>query len=241
MILADDSAHWRIAGLRQLERLAREINELGVACGETIIISIRWSPNLPPSARFPPKPGRLSHIEFEATPPQSADLLLSSRIFLYRHSSSRLVAAAKPFAQLSQDFAQLIAEVRAAWQNSDATEGWEYLEAFRPNRRVRKTVSARDGKIAGRFGVAFHQSSDLPRDQSPPAAHSDHAKRLDAVDLSPAFGRRSVFGPWRLRQRNCGAALLPALQHSGRLRRRNRSRQVPSNRRTVASSIPGAT
>jgi hypothetical protein len=73
LILADDSAHWRIAGLRQLERLAREIDELGAARGETITIFIRWSPNLPPSARFLPKLGQLSHVEFEAAPPQSAD------------------------------------------------------------------------------------------------------------------------------------------------------------------------
>jgi phosphatidylglycerophosphate synthase len=146
VILADDSAHWRIAGLRQLERLAREINELGAAGGKTITIFIRWSPNLPPSARFPPKPGRLSHVEFETAPPQSADLLLSSRIFLYRNSSSRLEAAAKPFPHPSQDFAQSMAAVRAAWQNPNATEGWEYLEDAAQVARCEKRFLRGSGK-----------------------------------------------------------------------------------------------
>lgn len=128
VILADDSAHWKIAGLRQLDRLALEINQLAVARDEIISISILWSPELPAGARFLPKSPQLTHVQFEAAPSHFDDLLLSSRIFLYRNSMSRLAAAIKPRPDLPQDFAKLMAEVRDAWQNTNTAEGWEYLE-----------------------------------------------------------------------------------------------------------------
>lgn len=153
VILADDSAHWKIAGVRQLERLAFELNELGVARDEIIAISILWSSDLPPGARFVPQSAKLSHVGFEADPAQSADLLLSSRIFLYRNSSPQLAAATKPCVQLSQDFTQLLAEVQAAWQNSNATKGWEYLEdsaqvAGCEKRFLRASGKSQDGLVS---------------------------------------------------------------------------------------------
>ena len=87
LILADDSAHWKVAGLRQLERLALAVNELAVARGEELELCVLWSPGFPPSQRFLPRHPRLLPIEFPTAPLASVDLLLSTRIFLHRNSA----------------------------------------------------------------------------------------------------------------------------------------------------------
>jgi phosphatidylglycerophosphate synthase len=153
VILADDSARWKIAGLRQLERLALAIDEWGVARAEAIRVFVHWSPHLSPGTRFLPQSKRLSHVEFDTAPAQSADLLLSSRIFLYRNCSSQLAAAAEGCDDLSQDFSQLIAKVREAWRNSDPTRGWEYLDdsaqiADCESRFLRGSGKSQDGLVS---------------------------------------------------------------------------------------------
>lgn len=146
VILADDSAHWKIAGLRQLERLTLEINDLAVARNETIQVAVRWSPELPPSAWFLPHRSRLLRIECTTTSPDSADLLLSTRIFLHRNSSSRIACGSKHDDHLSQSFARLAAQVRVAWRDSNATEGCEYLEDFAQIPACEKRFLRRSGK-----------------------------------------------------------------------------------------------
>jgi len=106
VILADDSAHWKIAGLRQLERLALEINELGVVQGESIQVFIQWSPDVGAIEQFVPDHPRLSHVDFREIPSGTADLCLSTRLFLPRKSAT------------SENFAQCVR----------ADESFEHLE-----------------------------------------------------------------------------------------------------------------
>ena len=129
VILADDSALWKVAGLRQLERLALAVTELGVLRGEEVELCVLWSPDFPQSQRFLPRHPRLSLLEFPTAPLASVDLLLSTRVFLHRISDSiRLKAESKKYEHLPQNFAQLLTEVRAAWKTTCPAQGWDYLE-----------------------------------------------------------------------------------------------------------------
>jgi phosphatidylglycerophosphate synthase len=125
VILADESASWKIAGLRQLERVALEAS----MPDETTELCILWRPDLPPEQRFRPQHPRLSQVEITTTPPGSADLLLSTHLFLDRNTvPSQLPAGSRPGHDLQRKFAELANAVRATWQNTQPNDRWEYLE-----------------------------------------------------------------------------------------------------------------
>src|SRR5712691_110986 len=124
VILADESAHWKIAGLRQLERVALE----ATVPDERMELCVLWRPDFPQEQRFRPEHPRLSHFEITTDRPVSADLLLSTHLFLQRNViPSQFPAGPKPD-DLQRSFAELLAAVRAAWQTATPNEGWEYLE-----------------------------------------------------------------------------------------------------------------
>jgi hypothetical protein len=96
LILADDSAAWVVAGLRQLERLALSIDEFAVDNNETapVLVCIFWRPDLEESQRWLPDNPRLTHIAFTAEPDaQPYDLVLSTRLFLCRKALGKLLEA----------------------------------------------------------------------------------------------------------------------------------------------------
>lgn len=96
VILADDSAHWKIAGLRQLERLALEIKEWAALSAETAEIFIDWSPSVAPVARFLPRHPRLTPGDFVSTPNDIAEFALGTRIFLHRNGALEAAATRPP-------------------------------------------------------------------------------------------------------------------------------------------------
>ena len=57
LIVADDSADWMVAGLRQLDRLALTIDEFAVENRETapVLICIFWRPDVDPLQTMDPK------------------------------------------------------------------------------------------------------------------------------------------------------------------------------------------
>src|SRR5438045_9105106 len=99
LILADESADWMVAGLRQLDRLALAVDEFAVENGETspVVVCIFWRSDLDQSQRWIPADPRLTHIAFrndvEAEP---YDLVLSTRLFLYRKSVRPLLEQPPP-------------------------------------------------------------------------------------------------------------------------------------------------
>ncbi len=82
VILADDSASWRIAGLRQLERIALAVKEEAATRADDVRFFISWSPGAAP---FLPTHRRLSPLDFEANEPKQPDLVLNTRTFLPRN------------------------------------------------------------------------------------------------------------------------------------------------------------
>jgi hypothetical protein len=96
LILADESAEWMVAGLRQLERLALSVDEFAVENKETapVLVCIFWRPDLDQAQRWIPKNEQLTRVAFttdlEAEP---YDLVLNTRLFLYRKAVRQLLAA----------------------------------------------------------------------------------------------------------------------------------------------------
>lgn len=119
LILADESADWMVAGLRQLDRLALALDEFAVDNGETspVTVCIFWRPDLDQSQRWVPVDPRLTHVAFRnAVETEPYDLVLGTRLFLYR----------KAVGPLLEQTAQQENPQPPSWENYFAmTKGWE--------------------------------------------------------------------------------------------------------------------
>jgi CDP-alcohol phosphatidyltransferase-like enzyme len=94
LILADESADWMVAGLRQLDRLALSIDEFAVDNNETspVLVAILWREDLDQSQRWVPVHPRLTKVAFTTDlDGQPYDLILSTRLFLYRKAIAALL------------------------------------------------------------------------------------------------------------------------------------------------------
>jgi hypothetical protein len=99
LILADASADWMVAGLRQLDRLALAIDEFAVDNAETspVLVAILWRDDLDRSQRWVPSHPRLTKVAFTTElDGQSYDLMLSTRLFLYRRAIATLLDQSAP-------------------------------------------------------------------------------------------------------------------------------------------------
>ncbi|MFN2621702.1 MAG: CDP-alcohol phosphatidyltransferase family protein [Chthoniobacterales bacterium] len=89
LIVADDSADWMVAGLRQLDRLAFAIDELAVG---PVSVCIFWRPDLDQSQRWVPSNPQLTKLAFTTElDGQPYDLVLNTRLFLYRKAIGQLL------------------------------------------------------------------------------------------------------------------------------------------------------
>lgn len=134
LLLADESADWMVAGLRQLDRLALSIDEFALENKETapVLVCILWRPDLDQSMRWVPNNERLTRVAFTTDlGEQPFDLVLNTRLFLYRKAVPQLSEA-------SASLREMISSPREAdfWENSfrqvqslpQFREGvWEYI------------------------------------------------------------------------------------------------------------------
>jgi hypothetical protein len=94
LILADESADWIVAGLRQLDRLAFSIEEFALENKEAapVLVCILWRPDLDQAQRWTPKHERLAMIAFTTELDGAPfDLVLNTRLFLYRKAMRQLI------------------------------------------------------------------------------------------------------------------------------------------------------
>ncbi|MEY2489924.1 MAG: hypothetical protein QOC70_1866 [Verrucomicrobiota bacterium] len=94
LILADESAEWMVAGLRQLERLALSVDEFAIENKETapVLVCIFWRPDLDGLQRWVPTNERLTRVAFTSElDGQPFDLVLGTRLFLYRKAMRQLM------------------------------------------------------------------------------------------------------------------------------------------------------
>jgi hypothetical protein len=95
LILADESAEWMVAGLRQLERLALSVDEFAIENKETapVLVCIFWRPDLDELQRWVPTHDRLTMVAFTtALDGEPFDLILDTRLFLYRKAIHALIS-----------------------------------------------------------------------------------------------------------------------------------------------------
>src|SRR2546423_13907753 len=66
IILADESANWKIGGLRQLDRLVLALDELAtsISSQRKIDIFIFWRPDIAPEKRWQPEDPRIGRCNF---------------------------------------------------------------------------------------------------------------------------------------------------------------------------------
>jgi phosphatidylglycerophosphate synthase len=103
LIVADGSADWMVAGLRQLDRLALAIDEFALENKETapVLVCLFWKPDLDQTQRWTPAHERLTRVAFTTELDEEPyDLVISTRLFLYRKAMRQLIseggASARP-------------------------------------------------------------------------------------------------------------------------------------------------
>lgn len=129
LLLADESADWIVAGLQQLDRLALAIDEFAVDNNETapVLVCILWRPDLDESQRWTPANPRLTKVAFtEDVDDEPYDLILNTRLFLYRKAVRQLLeTAVQPPAANEHSWESYS---RVAESRSQSRKGaWEYV------------------------------------------------------------------------------------------------------------------
>lgn len=93
LIVADESADWMVAGLRQLDRLVLSIDEFALENKETapVLVCILWRPDVDQLQRWVPTNERLTRIAFTSELDGAPyDLVLNTRLFLHRNAMRQL-------------------------------------------------------------------------------------------------------------------------------------------------------
>lgn len=141
VILADESADWRIAGLRQLERLVFALTELSdsLHLEAKIDIFVFWKPEIPPSARWFPEDSpnirvRLTESLLLLVP---GARIVATRLFVARNGLAKFFQTTpalkldQPIGDLSGAWRQLSEQFEKVCGNpiSHAAEekGWHFL------------------------------------------------------------------------------------------------------------------
>ncbi len=144
LIVADESADWIVAGLRQLERLALSVDEFALENKETapVLVCIFWRPDLDQSQRWVPANERLTMVAFTTDLDGGPfDLVLSTRLFLYRGAMRALISKGRASARPNTP-EQAFSEIGDVPKHVPPSEQ-EYWEGF--FRRVEASPGLRAG------------------------------------------------------------------------------------------------
>src|SRR5690348_16393927 len=124
IILADESANWQVAGLRQLDRLALALDELAksISSQRKIDIVIFWRPDIAASKRWLPDQPRLTRCNFiEGLNIGGTQRLLNTRLLVKRTGVEELVRDA-----VALEFDPGLGDEAAIW-----TQLWQRVENAR--------------------------------------------------------------------------------------------------------------
>jgi hypothetical protein len=165
VILADESANWKIAGLRQLDRLALALDEFArsISSQRKIDIVIFWKPEIARVQRWRPESPRLTRCNFvEGLKLGASERFLNTRLLVRRGRIDELLRDSA-----SLEFDPTIGDESAVWEKlswqienlranprtSQTSDGWRYLT----NRReiagaeswlLRGSGKSRDGFVS---------------------------------------------------------------------------------------------
>ena len=100
LILADEAAAWRIAGLTQLDRLVLAVNELAESHSPNEIIDavIFWRPDIPPGQRWLPRHPRMTRVRLTeaAKSVLPGARVLHTGLFIQRGGLTEFLADTQP-------------------------------------------------------------------------------------------------------------------------------------------------
>ena len=114
VILSDESANWRIAGLRQLDRLVLGLDEFteAIRTANKIEIVVFWKPEIPLSERLLPKHQRITRVRLTeasgSVEPKAR--ILATRLFIGRNALSKFFSTTPPV-----KIEQPIVDLTGAW------------------------------------------------------------------------------------------------------------------------------
>ncbi|MDQ2918593.1 MAG: CDP-alcohol phosphatidyltransferase family protein, partial [Verrucomicrobiota bacterium] len=89
--MADESADWKIAGLRQLDRLALTLNEFAQKNndGSPLVVCVQWDPSVDASRRWMPNDSRLTAISLADDASGMFDETFNTRQLVQRNTLAR--------------------------------------------------------------------------------------------------------------------------------------------------------
>ncbi|HYR21853.1 MAG TPA: CDP-alcohol phosphatidyltransferase family protein [Chthoniobacterales bacterium] len=151
VILADESANWKIAGLCQLERLVLALDEFAklISSQRKIDIFIFWRPDIGAEQRWRPQDPRLTRCKFVQSLSVSArERFLNTRLLVKRGGLEQLLHAPVP---LEND--PTIGDESAVWEKlwRRIENGWVSPGASQKSDVSRYLVSSRDIPRAERW------------------------------------------------------------------------------------------
>lgn len=162
LILADDSANWRVAGLRQLERLALALNEFAASANrrDRLDVSICWKPGIKPSDRWLPEQSRIPFLRVTESQIsiESGARILSTHLFVERNAMAMFLemtpvatpelSSIDPAEAWHRLFEQFEQACRAGGE-----DGWRFLEdsneiSGSERRFLRRAGKSQDGFVS---------------------------------------------------------------------------------------------
>ena len=137
LIVADESADWRVAGLPQLHRILLSLNEYAESNAQRVPVSVcvLWKHGVPGASRRLPQDARFSHLdlaEVAAEPTGEFDLVLSTRVFLHRNGIAALLESgyAPPEFDAAASWDDRVSAMRSALSATakrTSEQIWQYL------------------------------------------------------------------------------------------------------------------
>jgi phosphatidylglycerophosphate synthase len=174
VILADESANWKIAGLKQLERLGFALDEFSGATEHKIEVVIFWKPEIPLWQRWLPDCSRVPHVQLTESlvSVEPGTRILSTRVLVERKGMAdffRTMSAAtveRSIADSSQAWLQLLEQFERISQSVvhvDEERRWRVLEGprnFATNERrlLQHLGKSQDGIVAKYLNRPISQS-----------------------------------------------------------------------------------
>jgi hypothetical protein len=168
LILADESAAWKIAGLPQLDRLVLSLNEFAETIEPSAVIDafIFWRPDIPSSTHWLPRHPKINRVRLsESIKSIPNDVnLLDTRLFVHRHGFAEffkevtIPKVEAPISNSPDSWPQLYGSLKTASRSRstrDAQPVWQYVDNFAGIRACEKAFLRRAGKpqdgIVSRF------------------------------------------------------------------------------------------
>jgi len=158
LILADESAAWKIAGLRQLDRLLFSLGEF--APGEALSVCVFWDPKMASGLRFTPAESKPKALELTQNADEfleddsPIDLVLSTHLLLYRGSllrwveaTHRSIAIAAPEAGTRESWHRSFQEnFTPVLETSSEAMPWKYLSSLHEIGAAERSFLKHSGK-----------------------------------------------------------------------------------------------